>query len=374
MTLMQTPKRAPTPCRSERVSARPTIADIKSAAQARIFDVLAALGVRERPTRAGYISLRSPVTKDRHPSFAIWTAGPAAGAWKDHRDDGPGGTRGDLIDLVSYLSGWWNLPGKGRGEALRWLINLLELGRIDPARLRADRERSRKEHLEHMKARDEELARQRSRAFAVWLEGKPIGGTPVEAYLRSRAIELERLPAGPRGGDHRPTILRCLWSHRHTETKTNWPCMVAGCVDQAGEIRAIHRTWLRRDGQGKAPVEPVKKVWPAYSGLVVPIWRGESFHSIAQANADAEEHGVFETLTLTEGVEDALTAALAAPKYRTWAFIALSNLANVVLPRCVDSVILHRQTEWGKHTAVATFDRGKAALERQGRAVVEVRA
>src|SRR5262245_1255358 len=179
----------------------PTIPDIKAAAQARILDELAAIVMRERATSSVYISMSNPVLKDRHPSFTIWTAGPAAGAWKDHRDDGAGGTKGDVIDLVSYLSGWWQRPHKGRAEAARWLTNLLELERVSPERLRADRERARKQHLEHMKARDEELARARGRAMATWLEGKPVAGTPVEVYLRGRGIELEELPKGPRGGD-----------------------------------------------------------------------------------------------------------------------------------------------------------------------------
>lgn len=352
----------------------PSIPDIKAAAQARILDLLPALGVHARPTSSGYISICNPVVKDTRPSFTIWTVGPYAGAWKDWRDDGPGGTHGDIIDLVSYLCGWWDQPQRGCFLALRWLVAELGLDHIDPARLRADRERARQQHREFMRRADEELARKRSRAFATWLEGKPVAGTPVEVYLRSRGIELAQFPTGPRGGDRTPSILRCLWAHRHTETKTDWPCMVTGCVDQIGEIQAIHRTWLRKDGQGKAPVEPVKKVWPAYAGLIIPLWRGASYLPIARANIDADEHGVFETLVLTEGIEDGLTAAIKQPKFRTWAFVALSNLANVTLPRCIDSVIVHRQNEWDNPMAVAAFERGRAALERQGRTVAEVRA
>lgn len=353
------------------MTAGPSIADIKGAAQARIGDVLAALGVAARPSSAGYISICNPMVKDRHPSFTIWTAGAAIGAWKDHRDDGPGGSRGDIIDLVSYLNGWWERPRKGRAEALRWLTATLDLERVPPEQLAADRARARREQAARVKQHDEALADKQARAFALWLAATPLAiGSWADEYLRARSIYLDRLPRGPRGGERTPSILRELAAHRHSESGQELPCLVAGCVDQAGRITAVHRTFLARDGHWKANVTPVKKVWPAFAGLVIPLWRGESRLSVRLAGAA----GLRETLVLTEGIEDGLSAALAAPQFRTWAFISLGNLGNVTLPDCIDSVILHRQNEWENRQAVVAFDRGKAALERQGRPVVEVHA
>src|SRR5579859_8206028 len=55
--------------------AGPSLEEIKRAAQARVHDVLAALGIAYRP-RGNYISMCNPVEKDRHPSFTIWVKGP----------------------------------------------------------------------------------------------------------------------------------------------------------------------------------------------------------------------------------------------------------------------------------------------------------
>lgn len=350
----------------------PTIEDIKRAAQARLGEVLAALGVRERPSSAGYISMCNPLVKDRHPSFTIWTQGPAAGAWKDHRDDGPGGTRGDVIDLVSYLKGWWTYPKKGRAEALRWLTDLLALADISAERLEQDRRKARRSQAEHVKRRDEQLAEKQGRAFELFASTKlTCAEDPVRTYLEERGIALGLLPRGPRGGIRIPHCIRGLAKHKHTESGLELPCMIAGCTDTGtSQILAVHRTWLRPDCAGKADVTPVKKVWPDFRGLIIPLWRGESGLSVKEAIAC----GLRECLVLTEGIEDGLTAALAAPQHRVWAFISLGNLANVALPECIDSVMLHRQNEWENGVAVAAFDRGKLELERQGRPVVEVRA
>lgn len=354
------------------MSRGPTIEDIKREAQARLHEVLAALGVREPPASGGYISMCNPVVKDRHPSFTIWTKGPAAGAWRDERNCGPGGDRGDVIDLVAYLNGWWTLPKKGRAQALRWLTELLGLASVPREQLARDRARARREQLEAKKKRDDELAEKQARAFALFASaGARVTEDPVRSYLDARGIDLDRLPRGPRDGIRVPNIIRGLASHRHTESGLDLPCMIAGCVSPVTwQILAVHRTWLRRDFRGKADVNPVKKVWPSFAGLIIPLWRGESGLSVR----DAEACGLRETLVLTEGIEDGLSAIVAQPKHRTWAFIALGNLASLKLPDCIDGVIVHRQTEWANRTAVSAFERGKAALEAQGRAVAEVTA
>jgi hypothetical protein len=79
-----------------------------------------------------------------------------------------------------------------------------------------------------------------------------------------------------------------------------------------------------------------------------------------------EQHGLVETLMLTEGVEDGLSAVLAEPKNRTWAMISLSNMANVAarIPPFIDSVIVHRQNDWDKRQASSN---STAASRRCGR-------
>ena len=348
----------------------PDIDDIKRAANARMFELLPALGITERPGASGYISMCNPMRKDRHPSLTIWTRGGFL-TFKDHA----GGAQGDVIDLVAYLKGWADLAGKGRKEARRYLLEFTGLARVAPEQLERDRASSRKKQAEIEKKASEDQARAEGRAMALWLKARPdLLGTATDIYLRdARGIDLRALPKGPRGGDRKPGVLRHIDRHAHAESGRSFPCMIAGCVDFAlpiPRIRAVHRTWLEIDGSDKAPIEPARKVWPGFAGLVIPIWNGDGDLSVRQAR----EVGLQQTLVLTEGVEDGLSAALAAPEHRVWAVIALGNLGNVPVPACCDSIIVHRQNDWEKPQAVEQFERAKAALEATGRPVAEVRA
>lgn len=351
------------------MSERPSIEEIKHAAQGRVFDVLAACGVRERP-RGNYISMCNPMAKDAHPSFTIWTRGAAIGAFKDHR----GIAQGDIIDLVAYLRGWSAGNDRaGRDQALAWLADFCGLLRMTTSQRAKAAMTSRVKAREAEKKRNEDLAEKQKRAFQTWVYAGILEGSAAHSYLLARGIDLDALPRGPRGGLRWPAIIRCLQSHLHTESGRELPCMVAGCVDPvSGEVLAIHRTWLAPNGDGKADVVPAKKVWPDFRGLVIPLWRGETWLSVKAAIAA----GLRETLVLTEGIEDGLSAVIAEPRYRTWAMISLGNMGNVarVLPECIDSVIVHRQREWSNPAAVAAFDKGKAALEATGRPVAIVEA
>src|SRR5215218_4695488 len=78
----------------------------------------------------------------------------------------------------------------------------------------------------------------------IWAATVPAAGSVVEAYLRSRAITIL------------PEVLRfhpALW---HKGGRGHWPGMVAARTTPDGAMAAIHRTWLRRDGRGKASVDP----------------------------------------------------------------------------------------------------------------------
>lgn len=213
------------------------------------------------------------------------------------------------------------------------------------------------------------------RAQQIFYAAAALAGTDAERYLRARGIRLDELPKGPRGGERMPGSLRFIARERHVWVSNDrrngeesfWPCMVACCVDPAtGETRAIHRTWLH--GADKAPVTPPRKCWPGVAGLIIPLWKGETWLSVPEAI----RQGLRETVVLAEGIETALSAVMAAPQYRTWAVIALGNLQRIRLPECIDSVLLSRENDWVKAQAVASFDAGRRALERQGVTVAEI--
>lgn len=78
-----------------------------------------------------------------------------------------------------------------------------------------------------------------SAAKRVWAESQPIAGTPAETYLRSRGITCEL-----------PGSLRFHPQCFHGPSEQPLPAMVA--LVSGGESFAVHRTFLRADGMGKA--------------------------------------------------------------------------------------------------------------------------
>ena len=352
---------------------RQFITDLKRRAQERWPQVLGELGIHARPRgNRGTIALCDPMTPDSDPSLVIWTAMPGGISFVRYGSE----AKGDVINLVAYLRGWWDLPRNGNPEATRWLADLLGLRSLSKAE--RDRDRARARRIEHARTARAaaDLARDRRRAFGMWAHAEEISGTRVELYLEARGIRVAELPRGPRGGERLPSVLRFIKQHDHVDArgvKTAWPCMIAGCVDYANApfaIGAVHRTWLRHDGGDKAPVEPARKCWPAFAGLVIPLWRGGSNLSVGEAIGA----GLRETLVITEGIEDGLTAALARPDLRVWAAISLNNIGNVPLPECIDSVLVHQQSDWHSRQAIEAFEHAIAELAAQGRPVSTFRA
>ncbi len=81
----------------------------------------------------------------------------------------------------------------------------------------------------------------------IWLASKPLAGTMAERYLYSRALQ----PPWPRW-------LRYAAALKHGPTGLILPGLVAGITDGGGNFVAIHRTYLKVDGSGKAVVSSPK--------------------------------------------------------------------------------------------------------------------
>src|SRR4051794_33024643 len=110
----------------------------------------------------------------------------------------------------------------------------------------------------HKRSRsDEEANRYR---LSIWREARPISGTPAETYLRERGIRGEL-----------PLTLRYHPGIKHTDTGLMLPAMVAAVQAPDRTICAIHRTYLRADGAGKAPVTKPRKVLGRYMGGAIRL-------------------------------------------------------------------------------------------------------
>jgi hypothetical protein len=147
-------------------------------------------------------------------------------------------------------------------------------------------------------------------ALRIWGATVPASGTLVETYLAARNIVI---PA--------PAPLRFHPAIKHPSGQ-QWPAMVALVTRGTdGAPLAIHRTFLARDGGGKAPIDPQKMMLgPCRTGAVRLANPGE-------------------VLMVGEGIETSL-AAMLATGHPVWAALSTSGLRALDLPDDVRNVIV----------------------------------
>ncbi len=151
-------------------------------------------------------------------------------------------------------------------------------------------------------AEEEHAIKQEEHALACWREAVPIQGTVAETYLRHRGITADL-----------PETLRFHPECWHM-TRTRLPAMVA-LVERAARL-AVHRTYLRQDGKGKADVDPAKAMLGAVAGGAVHLSSSSG------------------TLVVCEGIETGLSLAsgLLRQPATIWAALSTSGMKRLVLP------------------------------------------
>jgi putative DNA primase/helicase len=147
-------------------------------------------------------------------------------------------------------------------------------------------------------------------AMRIWKECKPAAGTVVETYLQSRGITIDA-----------PKTLRFHPGLKHPDGGV-WPAMVALVQHGvSGEPIGIHRTFLRKDGSGKAPVPRQKMMLgPCAEGAVRLAPLGDR-------------------LCVAEGIESALSV-LQSTMRPTWAALSTSGLKALNLPDGLTTVTI----------------------------------
>ena len=157
---------------------------------------------------------------------------------------------------------------------------------------------------------DRDDAKRSEAALAIWQSAMPAEGTLVETYLASRGLHLPP-----------PPTLRFHAGLKHPSGGI-WPAMVALVTRGSDDTPlAIHRTFLARDGAGKAPVDPQKMMLGPCRGGAVRL---------------AEPGDV---LMVGEGIETCL-AAMQATGHPAWAALSTSGLRALDLPKDVRDVIV----------------------------------
>lgn len=147
-------------------------------------------------------------------------------------------------------------------------------------------------------------------ALSIWQAATPAGGTLVQTYLVSRGLNLTP-----------PPTLRFHGGLKHPSGDI-WPAMVALVTRGTDDTpMAIHRTFLARDGMGKAPV--------VLQQMMLGPCRGGAVRLGAIADV----------LMVGEGIETCL-AAMQATGRPAWAALSTSGLRALDLPPEARAVII----------------------------------
>lgn len=180
-------------------------------------------------------------------------------------------------------------------------------------------------------------------AMRIWRDARAAVGTLVETYLKSRCITIPPPPSLR----FEPRLMHTGWRH-NLKIISFHPGMVALVTRGTdGEPVAIHRTFLARDGSGKAPVEPQKMMLGPCSGGAVRLAPATDF------------------LMVGEGIETCL-AAMQATGSPAWSALSTSGLHALGLPDDVRRVtILADGDDAGE---AAALDAGRR-WKREGRVV-----
>jgi hypothetical protein len=150
-------------------------------------------------------------------------------------------------------------------------------------------------------------------AAKIWESAIPAAGTIVETYLRSRGITLP-IPPSLR------FAMRC-W---HAATKQYLPAMVSKRSDADGHFAAIHRTFLRADGMGKADVASVKTDFGSKRGTAIRL---------------ADYPGGDVELAIGEGIESTMSY-MQLYGLPGWAAGSARDLEQIDLPPHVRRVVI----------------------------------
>ena len=173
-------------------------------------------------------------------------------------------------------------------------------------------------HRRHFKNRcvsiepEVESSKRQAKALAIWQASGPAQGTLTEKYLASRGLHLSF--------SHGLRFHSSLWHYPSGDT---WPAMLALVTrgTDGTPTGGIHRTFLARDGNGKAPVTPAKMMLGPCRGGVVRLGSPS------------------DVLMVGEGIETCLSA-MQATGHAAWAALSTSGLRTLDLPAAIRDVIV----------------------------------
>ena len=269
--------------------------------------------------REGRYWLVGDVANTRGRSLFVRLSGPdhgkgAAGKWTDAAT----GEHGDLLDLIALNRG------------LDRLRDILDEARAFLA-LPPDPLAPRQNRFPAPRGSPQSARR-------LYAMSKPIAGTLVQRYLHSRGI----VTVSAR--DPLRFHPRCYYRpDEHSPTET-WPAMIAAVTDLGGRITGVHRTWLDRSGQDKAPIDSPRRAMGHLLG-----------HGVRFGVAD-------EVMAAGEGIETMLSLRSVLPTLPMVAALSATHLAALLLPPTLRRLYVARDADPAGDAAMASLcNRAEAA-------------
>lgn len=340
------------------------LSEISTRLGSRIDTVIGRLGL-DGERWGGHFVAHNPNRADKKlGSFRIDLGGAEPGRWFDHAMPAIGGKGkclgGDVLDLVAYCA-YGDINGTTRGKAKGWALDFLGLSDAGrPTRSAAELEADAKRLAEQKRARearDERKRQERVNAGRhIWLTAnKELLGTAADEYLQGRGIELAGMAAK---FGKLPGALRFKPKLWHAPSQRTYPALVSAISGPNGlnNVQGCHRAWIDRDAAGrwiKAPIDDARMTLGIKKGGYIPIWRGAAGKALKNAPEGT-------TIVVAEGVEDALSNAIASPEWMHIASIDLGNMACLDFPETIRTVIISGEND----TSQSAIDMRNAAARR----------
>jgi Toprim domain-containing protein len=164
-------------------------------------------------------------------------------------------------------------------------------------------------------------------ARRLFASAKPILGTISETYLRNRGIS---------GVDHLDCLRfhpRCYYRAHDSAPRETWPALVAAAADLDGALTGILRTWLARDGSGKASLTTPRRALGRLLGSGVRFG------------------GATDVMAAGEGLETMLSLRVVLPAMPMVAALSSAHLAALILPAGLRRIYIARDNDRAGHRA-----------------------
>ncbi|MFE8874184.1 toprim domain-containing protein [Acetobacter persici] len=259
--------------------------------------------VHNTPGRSLYVRLHGP-SEGRG----------AAGRWTDASS----GAFGDLLDLIRETLGLIDFRDVA-DEARSFLA--LPQPEHDRA---ADGLRTALSHRPETGGSSTDAARR------LWDASWPLSGVAT-VYLRGRDLTHYSPLAALRFHSD------CYYRADADSPTETWPAMIAAVTDLEGRVTGVHRTWLARDGRGKAPVAIPRRAMGDLLGNAVRFG------------------AVSDVLAAGEGIETVLSLREVMPDLPLAACLSSAHLAAMVFPPTLRRLYVLRDDDPAGDHAVATL-------------------